>query len=247
MVNSLPSSASQGLAAVTDPQFIELGHMNQPGTTPDNTSETTPTTIEHFLKIQHAYIKRNDTSQDPKALLWIESLFPAVIALASFGGSITFSVIPSSLENSQNHRIDKQEVRNFLALAWLFFALALGIASTGQLALTFHRDIVKMEFNKERTLAITEHGQRLALFLLYSFPISLLLQVLILLAFLFLALVIAAYAPAVGWTAVGFTSSATLLAIAVWFFQSYEFTCKSPFVRQKEDKKPGKEAESDDR
>ncbi|TID25886.1 hypothetical protein E2P81_ATG03675 [Venturia nashicola] len=87
-------------------------------------SEGAPNSIEDLLQRQLDYIQNSEIQLEPPALTWIESLFPAVIALASFGGSITFSVIPTQLESSHNKRISNQEIRNFLALAWLFFALA---------------------------------------------------------------------------------------------------------------------------
>jgi hypothetical protein len=185
----------------------------------DDSAEAMLKGIRNLLEEQVAYINRVDTSEDPEELLWIESLFPATLALASFGGSITFSVIPSQLEPSHNSRIGEQKVRNFLALAWLFFALALATASAGQLVLSFHRDVVKDSFDKKSTGTL-KRMQKLAVWFLCWFPVSLLLQVLILLAFLFLSLVIAAYAPAVGWVAVGFTSFAVPVAVFLWCLQN---------------------------
>jgi hypothetical protein len=185
----------------------------------DDPATATLKRIQEQVDEQVNYINPVDTSRDPKALLWIESLFPATIALATFGGSITFSVIPTQLETSHNSRIDIEEVRNFLALAWLFFALALATASAGQLILAFHRDAVKVRF--EKGTAGSACLQKLAVGFLCWFPVSLLLQVLILLAFLFLALVISAYAPAVGWVAVGFTSLAIPVAMLFWGVQNF--------------------------
>ncbi|QDS73239.1 hypothetical protein FKW77_004013 [Venturia effusa] len=190
-----------------------------------------PKNLEDLLQRQLDFVQTIATSPEPAELIWIESFFPAVIVLASFGGSITFSVIPSQLENSHNTRIGNQEVRNFLALAWLFFALALGTASTGQLVLTFHRENIEKRFQGQGIS--TERWARQAVWLICSFPISLVLQLLVLAAFLFLALVIAAYSPAVGWTAVGFASAGIVGAVPVWFFQSYTFVCSFPPFKKK--------------
>jgi uncharacterized low-complexity protein len=188
------------------------------------------TTIQILQAILNSM--QDEDPKDPPGFSWIESFLPAVIALSTFGGSITFSVIPSIASTDEPPYVfGVVAVRYFLSLAWLFFALALGISSAGQLVLTFHRDVVKEGFKAEkwsvwdrmygdRPERDKKPWQRPAVCIFVRLPMSLVLQVLVLLAFLFLALVVVAYAKIVGWVAVAFTGIFMIGAFVMWYFQN---------------------------
>lgn len=163
---------------------------------------------------------------EPPGLTWIEGFLPSVIVLSSFGGSITFTVIPSQ-NQSPDSRFNPQNVRNYLALAWLFFVLALATASTAQMVLTFHRPTVKAGFEngsyREWKKGVTgpNRWDPAVVRMFCWFPLSLLLQMLVLLAFLFLSFVVFAYAPAVGSVALGFTGLSTIGAVLIWVLHEF--------------------------
>lgn len=153
---------------------------------------------------------------DRPGLVWIEKLLPSIIVLSTFGGSITFSVIPS-IDDAQppNQDFTPQNVRTSLALAWLFFFLALATASAGKAILAFQRPSINAGFARKPPQE-DNRWTGLVTWMFCRFPLSVFLQVLVLLAFLFSALVVVAYVEVVGWIAVAFTVFFIALAIAVW-------------------------------
>ncbi|KAL2349628.1 hypothetical protein BJ546DRAFT_1018937 [Cryomyces antarcticus] len=158
------------------------------------------------------------------AVDWLDKLLPTVIELSIFGGSITFTVVVGTQAK------DDQRLVTYLALAWLFFTLALGLASAAMMALSFNRREVVRCFQRnqanesERGLIVIDwppnQWQRRLLkftcFMFVGFSLSLVLQLLVMLAFLFLSLVVVAYSPAVGWVALGFTSSFIFVLTLSW-------------------------------
>ena len=157
---------------------------------------------------------------DPAAITWLDKLLPAVIQLSIFGGSITFTVVvgqyPSPLRFAQ-------EIGTFLALAWLFFVLALGVASAAEMALTFNRDNVVKRVKGEKLVLGGGYWKeimvRLTCWLIVRFPLSLALQTLVLLAFLFLSLAVAAYHLVVGWIAFALTATMIIVSSCAWIVQ----------------------------
>jgi hypothetical protein len=110
-----------------------------------------------------------------------------------------------------------------LALAWLFFVLALGVASAAEMALTFNRDnVVKRVKGEDLVLGggyWKEIMVRLTCWLIVRFPLSLAVQTLVLLAFLFLSLAVAAYHLVVGWIAFALTTTIIIVSSAAWIVQ----------------------------
>jgi hypothetical protein len=152
---------------------------------------------------------------DAPGLIWLEKLQPSIIALSTFGGSITFSIIPSISDNPPNQRFSAQNVRTSLAVVWLFFVLALGVAAAGEAILAFQRPVVNSGFLGEEPPAGNRWASLVILWFC-KFPLSLLLQVLVLLAFLFSALVVVAYVGPVGWVAVACTAVFIVIAVVIW-------------------------------
>jgi len=59
---------------------------------------------------------------------WFDDFFTAVVAVSTLGAGFTFSVIFSSLE-TLNETVDTNAVRHFLIIAWLLFVLSVAMAS----------------------------------------------------------------------------------------------------------------------
>ncbi|KAF2495909.1 hypothetical protein BU16DRAFT_526450 [Lophium mytilinum] len=153
----------------------------------------------------------NNASTTEAVVKSFEGFLSFVIGLSIFGAS-TFAVIVSDIANpstiSENPQFTRKTVRTFLGIAWLFFILALGIVALAMSLLAVQREHTKAGFDGpwRRT------WERLGL-LASSF-----IQLLVTVAFLFLSLVLVAYAEAVGWVAVAFTSATavfTVLSLAV--------------------------------
>ena len=88
-------------------------------------------------------------TQDEIAVEWLDKFLPTAIEIAIFGGSITFMVVICK-NNDPAHIFGAGTVTTFLALAWLFFVLALALASIAQMALSVNRVLVLNGFHKER-------------------------------------------------------------------------------------------------
>jgi hypothetical protein len=140
-----------------------------------------------------------------KALHWWDSFSKGIIGISTFGASITFSVILNDLPDpvavrqlspsklSAKVHFGRENVRKFLSLSWLMFVLALGFAIVSQIKLqrssTYGSGL--------RWLEITLNG-------------------LILSAFMFLSLSVAAYVPDVGFAGVGFIAFFALVVVCMW-------------------------------
>jgi hypothetical protein len=157
-----------------------------------------------------------DTAE--RVLNWLDGYLKAVIAISVFGGQITFTVIvseiadpaapsPTSTDAQTNRLFGMETVRMFVALSWLFFMVELGIAA-----------LVKILLMDEtmKSAARTYFAHRKRNFLYIYSGITFLLNGLPLVAFLFLALAVAAYVPVVGWIGVGLISLFALVVFVLW-------------------------------
>jgi hypothetical protein len=137
---------------------------------------------------------------------WWDSFSKGIIGISTFGASISFSVIvtdlpdPIAIRESTPTKLgskihfDKETVRKFLSLAWLMFLLALGFALISQLKL-------------RRSNGMGGSLQFLGL----------VLNGLILSAFMFLSLAVAAYVPEVGIAGVSGIAFFALVVLGMWF------------------------------
>ncbi|KAH8769677.1 hypothetical protein F5882DRAFT_442174 [Hyaloscypha sp. PMI_1271] len=154
-------------------------------------------------------------TQDKIAVEWLDKFLPTAIEIAIFGGSITFTVVISK-NNDPAHIFGAGTVTTFLALAWLFFVLALALASIAQMALSVNRVLVLKGFRKERCKASKAEEDRKTQETNEEQE-----KIFILTAFVFLSLVVVAYRKEVGFIAVGFTGLCTFGAIVAWFVKFY--------------------------
>jgi hypothetical protein len=149
---------------------------------------------------------------------WLDGYLKALIAISVFGGQITFTVIvseiadPAALSSTStdaktNSFFGMETVRMFVALSWLFFMVELGIAALVKILL--------MDENM-KVLTRTYAARRKKSFLYIYSGLTFLLNGLPLVAFLFLALAVAAYVPVVGWIGVGLISLFTIAVFLLW-------------------------------
>ena len=172
-------------------------------------SEDAPKTELQLLQEIAESLEKRPT---PAGLIWLDGFLPIFITICSFGGSITFTVIPTVANGTPiPHRFDAAEVRTFLSLAWLFFVLALVFAMAGSLKVTYRRKSFEKIAEKPHTTAEFSQKLLVSLFGLY-------LQIFTGLAFIFLSLVVVAYTPVVGWIAFAFASIFLLYSIVIWIF-----------------------------
>lgn len=146
------------------------------------------------------------------------SLFKGAIAIAIFGASITFSVIVQQI-NPTSGELPNQplgrypftynQAQSLLATSWLLFVISLGLSSFSLGLLAFYFGDIETEVDSGRW----HRSEKFAI------AASVLLQGLLLTAFMFSALSICAYAAKPGWAAVGFISFFCLVAIVVFLKQ----------------------------
>ncbi|MCJ1472381.1 hypothetical protein MMC13_001028 [Lambiella insularis] len=129
---------------------------------------------------------------------YFENFFRTIVGVSTLGASITFSqIISSPVAPRQNFGFDQVTVQWFLAIAWLFFFLALAVTSLFASLLSLYRPQAVEYFG-----TTTGHNRRTVMW--YATFASSLLFLLAVLAFIFVGLVVVAYAGPVGWIAVGF-------------------------------------------
>jgi hypothetical protein len=163
-----------------------------------------------------AVVEPTDRSSavNDRLLSWWDGYLNGLIAVSLFGGQITFTVIiseianPAILNSVQTHTtFGKETVRMFVALGWLLFMVSLGIAVVAKMLLL---DIGI----RERILVNLAESRK---WLIFHSVLSFFLNGLPVIAFLFLALAVAAYVPVVGWIGVGLISLFILIVLVLWF------------------------------
>jgi len=143
-----------------------------------------------------------------------QHLFKGGIIISTFGASITFQVIIQQLDDTQktesgNHPFDYNEAQSFLATAWLLFIVGLGLSCYSLGILWFYRLHMKLAINDGGT-----HPSEI-----FAIIAALLVQGLMLAAFLFSGLAISAYSRKPGLVAVGFILGFSIIALILWIVQ----------------------------
>ncbi|KAJ9608314.1 hypothetical protein H2200_007302 [Cladophialophora chaetospira] len=156
---------------------------------------------------------------DPPALRFLDALLPASFILSTFGSLITFT---STIGIYGSPRRYYSEIQTFIALSWLFFTLALGVATIVSIALIFHRRHVRDAFERGYKHWRGGAGNRTAGERSVVFGIVVLglggmwLMLLECLAFVFLSLSVAAYSLPIGWIA--FVASVGMMVLTIVVF-----------------------------
>ena len=136
-----------------------------------------------------------------EGLVRVEAIIPQFLALCSFGGAITFAIIPTIGDNTSiPYRFSPTEVRTFLSLAWLFFVFAMGFAGGGYVVVTFRHQAIKGPLE----------SMKIPPWVLFAIAACCYCS-----AFIFLSLVVVAYTPAVGWVSLGFSCAFVVIAVIV--------------------------------
>lgn len=165
---------------------------------------------------------------DPAGLVWLESILEPVISISIFGGSILFSLVVGG--NDQTHAYAtrfQDQLPTFLALAWFFFVLALGLAIATKMALPFARGAIRDAFadpTGSYEAWAARHGgflDRLSRWIFVKCKMADVLCLLVLLAFFFMSLCVAAYNVAIGSLAAACTGITTLLFVVTWIIQNF--------------------------
>lgn len=141
-----------------------------------------------------------------------QDLFKGTIAISTLGASITFQVIIQQIDSSDNvsihHTFHRRTARTFLAIAWVLFMSALGIASLAAILLAFNKDRVR------KGIARPEHTR--SRFELMASITSGILLLLILSAFFFSSLAVTSYCEGAGWAGCGISGIFLLLSFWLW-------------------------------
>jgi hypothetical protein len=136
---------------------------------------------------------------------WFDAFFSAVVAVGTLGAGFTFSVIFSSLE-TLNGTVDTNEVRHFLIIAWLLFVLAIAVASAFAALFRF--------MSPEFIEGFNEYGD---LVNVVAATVSIVLQLVIVAAFLMSAIALRKYDEESGKAAVVIIWAVGGLLILAWF------------------------------
>ena len=144
---------------------------------------------------------------------WFTGLFTIVIGISTLGASITFShVIGGVSDPIRDSYFSPEAVHLFLSISWLLFLLALAFASLASTTLAFFKYSWQKDWNGRHGKTSQRDVQ------LYAMIATALLAGSVVAAFIFLCLVVTAYAPVIGWIALGFTSAFGLVcAVGVMF------------------------------
>jgi hypothetical protein len=135
---------------------------------------------------------------------WFDDFFTAVVTVGTLGAGFTFSVIFSTLEDLKGN-VDTTEVRHFLIVAWLLFLLAVGVASVCAAGFRF--------MAPESIEGFNAYGDFINIL---AAIISLVLQLLIVAAFLMSAIALRRYDEVTGKAAVILVSAIGGLLIVSW-------------------------------
>ncbi|KAE9569424.1 hypothetical protein CGMCC3_g14482 [Colletotrichum fructicola] len=142
-------------------------------------------------------------------------MFITIVLTISIFGASTFAILagqmqdPAELWKPSPPPFSLATVRRFLAAAWLCFILTIAIAGYSSSLLTILR---------QRAERLNDHTWHTHWDIL-GIAASILLHILLVLAFLFLSLGLVAYVGTIGWVAVGFSCLAGTFVVGLSIFQ----------------------------
>ncbi|TAQ85970.1 hypothetical protein B7494_g5702 [Chlorociboria aeruginascens] len=145
---------------------------------------------------------------------YFETFFTTVVAVTTLGASLTFSrIVSAPVDPWQYHGISSTSIQNYMAISWLLFILDLVITAFAASALSLWRP-------KAIKLFGTSDSQDRRTVMWYATFVSMVLFGLLIMAFLFLALVVVAYTGPTGWAAVAFTVFFGIMGFGAIIWQS---------------------------
>ena len=145
---------------------------------------------------------------------YFDNFFKTVVAISTFGSSLTFSkIVQTPVAPWDDYGFSKFSVQYFLANAFLLFVLDLAITSLAASALVLYRPQAVDWFG-------TNDSRERRVVMWYATVVSAVLFGLLISAFLFVALVVVAYAGPAGWVALAATVFFGALVFGVILWQS---------------------------
>lgn len=133
-----------------------------------------------------------------------------ILSISLFGAS-TFAIIagqmtdPVDIWKPTPPPFDLSTVRTFLGIAWLCFVLSLAVAGYSSSILVLHRHRAEGIYDENWGRAWDRFG----------LAASVVLHLLLVVAFMFLSLSLVAYVGVVGWVAVGFSALAVVFVLGL--------------------------------
>jgi len=144
-----------------------------------------------------------------RSIQWFDKFFGAVVAIGTLGAGFTFSVIFSEMENL-NDQVDTNTVRHFLIIAWLLFVLSVAIASMCAALFQF--------MDREYIWSVNNSGKVVKSVKSLG---SLVLQLLIVAAFIMSARALRRYDEDSGKAAEVIIGIFGCLLIVIWIYEGY--------------------------
>lgn len=153
--------------------------------------------------------------ESPAISEWLITYVGAMFSVSVFGGSITFTVVVSQLDDPSDQPTHNRAtfsldtIRLFIALGWMFFTFSFGISA-----------ITLILYNNESLRYVPRSRWGFVDFMLkLMLPI---LSITPILAFACLSLAVAAYAPVVGWFVLGWIGLYLVVVLGLIFYVNYE-------------------------
>ena len=147
------------------------------------------------------HMRRNAIEQAEKIVAWYLQMFEKAATFASILASVMFSAMILDLDTSKIPNGNEHEVRTWAAAGAALFVILVLLCTGSTLALLSRRENVMM--------GLANEDWRIGYF---SVVVLFVFQGLLLSGVFFFCLVVTAYAPAVGWTALGCTSLSAMVA-----------------------------------
>ncbi|RDW66639.1 hypothetical protein BP5796_09388 [Coleophoma crateriformis] len=145
---------------------------------------------------------------------YFDNFFKTIVGVCTLGASITFAkIVQTPVTPWTDYGVSKDTVQNYLAISWLCFILDLVITSFAASALSLYRPQAIKYFG-----TVDSRERRIVAW--YATLVSATLFGLLIAAFIFLCLVVAAYTGSIGWAGVGFCVFFGLLGFGSIVWQS---------------------------
>lgn len=145
---------------------------------------------------------------------YFNNFFATVTGISTLGASITFSkILQTPVASWTDYGFSDVTIQKYIAISWLCFILDLAITSFAASALSLWRPQAIRYFGTSDT-----NDRRTVMW--YATVVSIVLYGLLVTAFVFLSLVVTAYAGPLGWVAVGFSAFFGACGIGAIVWQS---------------------------
>ncbi|RDW88488.1 hypothetical protein BP6252_00520 [Coleophoma cylindrospora] len=145
---------------------------------------------------------------------YFNNFFATVTAISTLGASITFSkILQTPVAPWIDYGFSDITIQNYIAISWLCFVLDLAITSFAASALSLWRPQAIRYFG-------TSDSDDRRIVMWYATVVSIALYGLLVTAFVFLSLVVTAYAGPLGWVAVAFSAFFGACGIGAIVWQS---------------------------